>query len=108
MSFTGNEDNSITLSAAAAITKNYRDSVTSGTTIGHYFGKSAIQAILNQTNCVGIRVYYAIDETGKKQLVITGVDSSENDLYTGLLADRSACCPTHCSTANPLNSNATS
>ncbi len=105
MSFTGNEDHSISLSEAAQMTKNYRDTITSGTTIAHYFGKNAIEEILAQTGCVGIRIYYAITETGQKQLVITGVNSSENDLYNGKLADRSVCCPSKCSSANPLNSN---
>jgi hypothetical protein len=105
MSVTGNENHDISLSDAATMTKNYRDTITSGTTIAHCFGNGAIQDILDQTGCVGIRIYYAITNDGKKQLVITGVNSSGNDLYNGKLADRSMCCPADCSSANPLNSN---
>lgn len=105
MSYTGHEDHSITLATAAAWTKNYRDSAGSGATIGGYYGGSAISAILAQTGCVGIRIYYAIDNTGAKQLVITGVDSSGNDLYNGLLAERGLNCPASCSSSNPLNTN---
>ena len=104
MSFTGNEDHSITLQEASDWTANYRDSITPGETIAHFFGKDAILAILEQSSCVGIRIYYALDDEGAKQLVIVGANSAENDLYTGLLADRGAGCPTHCSTPNPLNS----
>ena len=103
MSFTGNEDQSISLTTAAAWTKNYRNSVPTGTTIGSYYGGSAISAILAQSACVGIRIYYAIDDSGNKQFVIVGVDSNENDLYNGLLAEHGLPCPSYCSSANPLN-----
>ena len=106
MSFTGHEDHSITLQEASEWTANYRDASAAGSTIAHFFGKDAIQAILNQSNCVGIRIYYALDEEGAKQLIVVGANSAENDLYTGLLAEKSKKCPTYCSTSNPLNSKA--
>jgi len=107
MSFTGNEDHSISLSDAAAMTKSYRNSAGSGAIIGAYYGKAAINTILAQTGCVGIRIYYAIDSSGTKQMVIVGVDSSENDLCNGSLADRGLTCPSRCSSSNPLNTNTT-
>ncbi len=103
MAFTGNEDHNIPLTTAAAWTKNYRDANPSQVK-GHYFGKEAIADILDQADCVGIRIYYALDDTGKKQLVVVGVKSDENDLYNGLLADRSIQCPPNCGISNPLNS----
>lgn len=108
MAFTGNEDHSITLTQAAAMTKNYRATITTGQTIAHYFGKTAIQAILDQSECVGLRLYYGIDALDKEHLIAVGVDASENDLYNGLLAERTIQCPQHCSSANPLNTNVTS
>ena len=107
MSFTGNEDHSITLAQGAVLTKRYRDSVTAGTTIGHYIGKTAITNILAQTGCVGLRVYYAINDAGQKQLVVVGVQADGNDLYNGLLADRTFNCPSDCSSNNPLNTSTT-
>ena len=103
MTFTGNENHGISLTQASAMTKNYRDSASATTTIAFYFGKTAIQDILNQEGCVGIRIYKAIDENSEEQLVLTGVNSSGNDLYNGLLADRSLKCPAYCSASNPLN-----
>ena len=103
MSFTGNEDHSITLATAAAWTKNYRDKNAGGIN-GHYFGKKAIQAIFNQANCVGMRLYYALDDSGVKQIIVVGVTGDENDLYNGLLAERSTPCPPLCGGGgNPLN-----
>lgn len=104
MSFTGHEDHSITLAEASEWTANYRATISSGGTIASFYGKDAIQAILDQSGCVGIRIYYAIDDLGNKQLVLVGADSNENDLYEGLLAERGTPCPTYCSSANPLNS----
>lgn len=107
MNLTGNEPHSISLSEAAQMTKRYRDSVSTGTTIAHCFGKDAIQAILDQTACVGLRLYYGLDSNGAKQIIAVGVDSNGNDLYEGLLAERTIPCPQSCSSANPLNSNVT-
>jgi hypothetical protein len=103
MGFTGHEDHDIPLSTASAWTKNYRIA-NPGQTLGNFFGKDAIEAILAQDTCVGIRIYYALDDTGAKQLIIVGADSNENDLYNGLLAERALLCPPNCSTSNPLNS----
>lgn len=103
MSFTGDEDHTITLDQAAAWTKNYRGK-SPNEVQGHFFGRTAIKNILAQANCVGIRIYYALDEKGQKQLIVVGVTSEENDLYTGLLAERSNPCPPICGVKNPLNS----
>jgi hypothetical protein len=102
MPFTGNEDHSISLQEAAEWTKNYRNA-NPNQTLAHLFGKTAIAAILNQASCVGIRIYYALDEAGVKQLIITGVDAAGNDLYNGQLAERSFRCPPDCGAVNPLN-----
>ncbi len=102
MSFTGREDHSISLATAAAWTAKYR-TANPGAIKAHFFGKDAIQAILNQTNCVGIRIYYALDESAAKHLIIVGVKADENDIYNGLLAERSIPCPPFCGDGNPLN-----
>lgn len=103
MSFTGNENHDFPLETASEWTKNYRNA-NPGQTIAHYFGKNALTEILNQEGCVGMRIYYALDDADTKQLVIVGANTSENDLYNGLIADRSVKCPQMCSTLNPLNS----
>jgi hypothetical protein len=102
MSFTGKEDHSITLTTAAEWTANFR-ATDPPAPLGHFYGKNAIQAILNQTNCVGIRIYYALDASGNKQLIIVGAKSDESDLFEGLLAERSKPCPPNCGGGNPLN-----
>lgn len=107
MSFTGNEEHTISLATAAVMTKNYRDTVNTNATIAHYFGKSEVQSLLDQEDCVGMRIYYAINATGQKQLVAVGVNSDGDDLYNGIILDRTFCCPMYCSSANPLNTTPT-
>lgn len=105
MSFTGTEDHSISLTEAAELTSNYRATLTSANeVIGEYFGKEALLSLLNQTDCVGARIYYGLDTNGNKKLVLVGVTAEENDLYQGELMERGEPCPPICSTTNPLNS----
>lgn len=106
MSFDGKEDHEISLLEAAEMTANYRTENPEDVK-AHYFGKDAIKAILDQTDCVGIRIYYGIDSSEKKHLIVVGVDEDENDLYEGLLAERSLACPPYCSSNNPLNQSST-
>ena len=103
MSFTGNEVHTISLPAAAELTANYRSNHTLGVK-GFYFGKTAISAILAQTDCVGIRIYFGEDEEENPQLVICGVKANEDDLEEGLLAEFGISCPPNCGSTNDLNS----
>ncbi|MCC6370743.1 MAG: hypothetical protein IT236_07060 [Bacteroidia bacterium] len=101
--FTGHENHDIPLSEASAWTANYRNA-NPGQINGHYFGGDAIQNVLAQTGCVGLRMYYAINDEGVKQLIIVGVNADGNDLVNGLLLDRSVLCPPTCGNSNSLNS----
>lgn len=102
--FTGNEDQRVSLDEARHMTKDYRDAnAGSVLVLGHYFGKKILMDILAQETCVGVRTYYALKE-GKKELVIVGVDANENDLYQGIIGDRTYPCPPRCGDGNPLNS----
>lgn len=103
MSFTGKEDHDFPLKEAAQWTANYRKQ-NPDSTIAHYFGEQAIKKIMNQPHCVGIRIYYALNEAGEKQLIIVGVDKHENDMEEGLIAERSRSCPPFCGHKSPLNS----
>jgi hypothetical protein len=105
MIFTGNENHEISLNEAAELTQRFRDNLpVIDNTIAEYFGKSALEDVLSQQDCVGIRVYYGIDSEMKKHLVIVGVNSDGNDLYEGALMEMTIPCPPVCSTSNPLNS----
>ena len=101
MSFNPNEDHSITLAAAAELTKAHRDA-NPGAKIGGFFGKNAIEAILAQPDCVGLKYYFAI-ENGQPTLVLCGAKANQDDLYLGLLAEHDSEDPPYSSSPNPLN-----
>ncbi len=106
MNYTGNENHEISLNEAAELTQRFRDRLpVIDNTIGEYFGRTAMEDLLSQQGCVGIRIYYGIDANDIKKLVIVGVDNNGNDLYDGELMEAGTTCPPLCSTSNPLNSN---
>lgn len=102
MTFNGTEGAAISLSVASAMTARYRQN-NPNQIKAHFFGKEILAEILSQHNCVGIRMYYGINENGDRELVLVGVDQGQNDILD-LVVDLSAPCPKACSTANPLNS----
>lgn len=105
MSFTGQENHDISLQDAAALTKNFRNSQTgTGYIKGEYFGADALNSLLSQEGCVGIRIYYGLDDDGNNKLVIVGVTTDENDMVNGNILEFGAPCPPNCSTQNALNS----
>lgn len=102
--FTGQEGDPITLDLAREWTKNYRE-LNPDRIEAHFFGNEIIKQILNQSECVGIRIYYAIDDKGVQQLLLVGVDATGNNLLPGMqttdgdgniIADMSFPCPTYC------------
>ena len=106
IAFTGLENHDIPLDLAAQWTKNFRKANPEPNTVkAHFFGKEAIVAILEQEECVGVRIYYSIDENGKKHLIVVGVKGDGNDLHNGLIADRSFLCPPYCTGGGGIVSN---
>ncbi len=102
--FTGDEQHEINIDDAAEITKRYREAHP-GERIAVYFSKSEITSLLGQTNCVGIRIYFGMDDGGELSPIIVGVDTNENDLVRPgeKCLDFSLPCPNRCSTPNKLN-----
>jgi len=95
----------ISLATARQWTFNYRMNHPDET-LAHMFGSEIIQQILSQTGCIGIRIYYATNDAGEKQLLLVGVDVNGDDLLPAegartdgegtLIADASFPCPSTC------------
>ena len=62
--FDGSEGDPISLETVQLWTKNYRDG-NPNQTLAHFFGRDIINQILAEEGCVGIRLYYAIDDKGQ-------------------------------------------
>ena len=104
MAFNGTEAKQVTLTEASGWTANFRNAVPSGTTLAHFFGKDHINDILNQSGCMGIRVYNGIDDEGEKVLIMVGADANEDDMTNGVIVEKAVKCPSICGVSNPLNS----
>lgn len=104
MSFNGTEGSFVTLREASGWTANYRATISSGDIIAHFVGSEKVKAILDQEDCVGIRIYYGIDDDGKKNLILVGASADGNDMVDGLIVEKVVACPPICSNSNALNS----
>ena len=102
MAFTGKEAEEFPLDTAAEWTANYRNA-NPGAVKAHFIGRDLINKMLEQDGCMGLRIYYALDENGNKQLIIVGADQEENDLYNGIIAEKLIKCPPNCPKDSPLN-----
>jgi hypothetical protein len=97
-------DHRISLEAAAAQTRRYRESAGPSATKGGAFRREAFEEILKQPGCTGIRFYYGVNDKGEQSLVLVGVDSKDNDMTGGALMDIIFQCPPFCGDGNTLNS----
>jgi hypothetical protein len=104
MSFNGNEGSVITLADAADLTANYRATISPGDRLGLFVGRNRLLDILNQSGCMGVRLYYGLDKNGDPELVLVGATSNEDDMEKGVIVDNLISCPIRCSSPNPLNS----
>ncbi len=115
MAFDGTEGTYITLEEGSALTSHYRNVFLTGNRQrkGVFFGKDKLLAILNQTECVGIRCYFgAVDVTNSGgpateiSLVLVGAGADENDQLSAMdkILDYGVPCPTKCGSTNSLNS----
>jgi hypothetical protein len=103
--YDGSDSGPIDLNTAKQWVANYRRE-NPNQTRAHYFGADIVKRILAEHDCSGIRIYYAIDDEGAKQLLIVGADSKGDNLLPASaaalgggdneIADLSLPCPTYC------------
>jgi hypothetical protein len=102
--FNGTEGKPIPQETAKQWSENYQKK-NPGETKSHFFGRDIIEKILAEDGCMGIRIYYALDDNGQKQLLLVGADSEGNNLLPSeksssgdpnTIADVSFPCPSFC------------
>ena len=72
---------------------------------GYFAGVEKLNLILEQTDCIGLRIYngYSLAEN-TTNLVIVGVNSRELDMTEGLILERLDPCPSQCDVTSSLYS----
>lgn len=93
--------NTIPLNDAVEMTANYRRENPLAIK-AWFFGKDMLNEILDPPNCMGIRMYYTLDNDGNKQLMIVGANAKETDMIE-LVANFARPCPELCGFSNSLN-----
>jgi len=79
-----------------------------GSIRARFFGSDIINQLLTQDKCVGMRIYYAINDEGEKQLLLVGAREDGTNIWpdddidkegaqtSGLIVDASSPCPPFC------------
>jgi hypothetical protein len=99
------QDHRITLAEAIEMTAKYREGDSFTGDFGGFFSRSALLAILEQSDCAGIRYYYGLNSDGKPVLVLVGATAENVDLYNGELCEMATPCPSFCDLDSPLRNN---
>jgi hypothetical protein len=79
--FTGNEDHTIAISSAKAMMTAFQEN-NPFDTYAWYFSRKAVEQLLEQEGCVGIRIYGGLKEDGKFSPVMFGVNAHGSDIKT--------------------------
>lgn len=71
-----------------------------GEVVASFIGENNVKQILEQDNCIGLRVYNGYDDAEKNiSLVVVGVDDKQQDILDGnIIYDKLALCPPACPT----------
>lgn len=66
--------------------------------VSSFIGGNNVKKILEQEDCIGIRIYNGYDDEAQKiSLILVGVDSAEQDILgNGIIYDEMAICPPVC------------
>lgn len=105
MAFTGDEGKMIDPATAQKWIDNYQTKVKSDpkAIFGEFFGFRNIEKLLGQGGALGVRIYYAIDDTGTQRMVLVAANAKENNIAPidgtkslGLVLEQGAACPPYC------------
>lgn len=101
MAITPDSGKQITLEEAKNLISNFKEKFPNQIK-ATFVGVNNINLILDQPDCIGIRVYYGYDTTlDKIAPVFVGVNSRGEDM-TDVLIDKGVGCPTICDINSPL------
>lgn len=92
----------ITLNEAKQYTQNFQV-LLPGETKAYYVGANKVKQILEQENCIGVRMYNGYDTVQQvKNLVLVGVDNTGKDMTAGVIVEKLLPCPANCDISSAL------
>lgn len=96
MAFPPERNHKVSLEAAAALTRGFRETAPKGSPRAGMFPRDVFERLLAQAGCAGIRIYYGRNERREHELVLVGVNEEGDDMTGGELFDFSLPCPPYC------------
>jgi len=100
--FPGAEKHEISLKEAKKHIQRHKKNPIHPNHHGGSFDRAAIDKILSDPECAGLRYYHGRDENGKPNLVLVGVDKSGKDLTKAGIMERPTFCPPYCDVTSEL------
>jgi hypothetical protein len=94
-------DHRISLEAAAEMTRRHREDHPDQPHAG-LFARKAINTLLAQAACVGVRIYRGVAPDGTRHFVLVSANKEGKDLTIGALMEQDWPCPPFCSVGSPL------
>jgi hypothetical protein len=96
-------DHRIPRDVATALTRRYRDALGPDAERGGLFLRDAVQKLLAQKGCEGLRIYHGRNEDGGPAIVLVGVDGNGNDMTQGEILEVHYPCPPFCPASDDLS-----
>ena len=96
-------DHRISLDAAAALTRRYRNGAGKDPKKAGAFHADQVRQLLDQPGCVALRIYYGRQDNGDPALVLVGMDKDDKELSGGVLLEVCFLCPPFCTDGSALN-----
>lgn len=94
-------EHQIPLPAARALIAAHRRQAEPDAALGGYFSRDAIDRVLAQPGCAGLRFYHGRHEDGSPALVVVGVNAAGADM-TAMTIDNHQPCPPYCDPTSAL------
>lgn len=113
MPFPPPADHRVSLREATEMVKRFRSSTAAqaigkagpaGTFRGGMLPRAAVEELLAQKGCEGVRVYHAHEPDGTPTLVLVGVDGEADDMADGIILEKVYPCPPYCPRNSSLDS----
>ena len=94
--FRGADQHEITPAEARHLIENFEKNPHVPQIKGGSFNRGIVDKILAQKDCDGLRFYYAQNDTGRAELVITGITKSGKAMFMEVVGDQIMPCPPWC------------
>ena len=93
----------ISLQEAGELTARFQENLLPGQPKGGFFGKQALQRLLDHPECVGLRCFFGANKEGARVMVMLCVDKFGAERFDGPSIEFSFPCPPLCGKINLLN-----